>query len=242
MAGHSQYANIKHRKDAQDNKRGKMFQKLSREIYVAVKLGGYNIENNPRLKLMLEKARRINMSKDNINRAIKKATSKNETTNYEAITYEGYGPSNVAIIIHCLTDNKNRTTSNIRSYFNKLHGHLAATNAVQHLFQTVGIIKFSSLLLVEEILEIIIDFEIFSLEKNEDIIEIEVNPKQLAAVINLLVKNNINDFLANEIVNVPHELITISDQQQVKLITSLLETIENDDDVIAIEHNFKKAQ
>ncbi|WP_342273469.1 hypothetical protein [Spiroplasma endosymbiont of Acasis viretata] len=100
MAGHSQYANIKHRKDTQDNKRGKIFQKLSREIYVAVKLGRANVENNPRLKLMLEKARRINMPKDNINRAINKASNKNETTNYEAVTYEGYGPSNIAIIIH----------------------------------------------------------------------------------------------------------------------------------------------
>ncbi|WP_338977646.1 YebC/PmpR family DNA-binding transcriptional regulator [Spiroplasma endosymbiont of Panzeria rudis] len=240
MAGHSQYANIKHRKDAQDNKRGKIFQKLSREIYVAVKLGGANVENNPRLKLMLEKARRINMPKDNINRAINKASNKNETTNYEAVTYEGYGPSNIAIIIHCLTDNKNRTGSNIRSYFNKLGGHLAATNSVQYLFQTTGVIQFSSLLSVEEILELIIDFEIFNIEKNEDIIDIEVNPKQLNAVTNLLEKNNINDFISNEIVNIPHELITITDQQQIKLIDILLETIENDDDVLSIEHNFKK--
>ncbi|MBP1525654.1 MAG: YebC/PmpR family DNA-binding transcriptional regulator [Spiroplasma ixodetis] len=240
MAGHSQYANIKHRKDAQDNKRGKIFQKLSREIYVAVKLGGANVENNPRLKLMLEKARRINMPKDNINRAINKASNENETTNYEAVTYEGYGPSNIAIIIHCLTDNKNRTASNIRSYFNKLGGHLAATNSVQYLFQTTGVIQFSSLLSVEEILELIIDFEIFNIEKKEDIIDIEVNPKQLNAVTNLLEKNNINDFITNEIVNIPHELITITDQQQIKLIDILLETIENDDDVLSIEHNFKK--
>ncbi|WP_342253336.1 YebC/PmpR family DNA-binding transcriptional regulator [Spiroplasma endosymbiont of Zeiraphera isertana] len=240
MAGHSQYANIKHRKDAQDNKRGKIFQKLSREIYVAVKLGGANVENNPRLKLMLEKARRINMPKDNINRAINKASNKNETTNYEAVTYEGYGPSNIAIIIHCLTDNKNRTASNIRSYFNKLGGHLAATNSVQYLFQTTGVIQFSSLLSVEEILELIIDFEIFNIKKKEDIIDIEVNPKQLNAVTNLLEKNNIDDFITNEIVNIPHELITITDQQQIKLIDILLETIENDDDVLSIEHNFKK--
>lgn len=240
MAGHSQYANIKHRKDAQDNKRGKVFQKLSKEIYVAVKLGGANIESNPRLKLMLEKARRINMPKDNINRAINKASNKNETTNYEAITYEGYGPSNIAIIIHCLTDNKNRTASNIRSYFNKLGGHLGATNSVQYLFQTAGVIEFSSVLLVEEILELIIDFEVFNIEKNEDIVYIEVNPKQLTAVANILEKNNIKNFITNEIINIPHELITINDQQQIKLIDMLLETIENDDDVLSLEHNFKK--
>ena len=240
MAGHSQYANIKHRKDAQDNKRGKIFQKLSREIYVAVKLGGANVESNPRLKLMLEKARCINMPKDNINRAINKASNKNETTNYEAIIYEGYGPSNIAIIVHCLTDNKNRTASNIRSYFNKFGGNLGATNSVQYLFKTAGIIKFSSLLSVEKILELIIDFEIFNIEKNEDIIYIELNPKQLSAVTNLLKKNNINDFITNEIINIPHEFINITDQQQIKLIYMLLETIENDDDVLSIEHNFKK--
>lgn len=240
MAGHSQYANIKHRKDAQDNKRGKIFQKLSREIYVAVKLGGANVESNPRLKLMLEKARRINMPKDNINRAINKASNKNETTNYETITYEGYGPSNVAIIIHCLTDNKNRTASNIRSYFNKLGGHLGSSNSVQYLFQTAGIIEFSTLLSIEEILELIIDFEIFNIEKDEDVIYIEVNPKQLTAVTNLLAKNNIKDFITNDIINIPHQLITVSDQQQIKLIDALLETIENDDDVLSIEHNFKR--
>lgn len=240
MAGHSQYANIKHRKDAQDNKRGKIFQKLSREIYVAVKLGGANVESNPRLKLMLAKARHINMPKDNINRAINKASNKNETTNYEAITYEGYGPSNVAIIIHCLTDNKKRTASNIRSYFNKLGGHLVTTNSVQYLFQTVGIIEFSTLLSVEEILELIIDFEIFNIEKHEDVTYIEVNPKQLTMVTNLLAKNNIKDFINNDIINILYQLITISDQQQIKLIDTLLETIENDDDVLSLEHNFKK--
>lgn len=240
MAGHSQYANIKHCKDAQDNKRGKIFQKLSREIYVAVKLGGASIESNPRLKLMLEKARRINMPKDNINRAINKATNKNEITNYEAITYEGYGPSNIAIIVHCLTDNKNRTASNIRSYFSKFDGHLAATNAVQYLFQTVGVIQFSSLLSIEEILELIINFEIFNIEKNKDLVYLEVNSKQLFAITNLLEQNNVKDFIINEIINIPYQWVIVSDQQQIKLLEALLETIESDDDVLAIEHNFKK--
>ncbi|WP_425381585.1 YebC/PmpR family DNA-binding transcriptional regulator [Spiroplasma endosymbiont of Polydrusus pterygomalis] len=146
----------------------------------------------------------------------------------------------MAIIIHCLTDNKKRTASNIRSYFNKLGGHLVTTNSVQYLFQTVGIIEFSTLLSVEEILELIIDFEIFNIEKHEDVIYIEVNPKQLTVVTNLLAKNNIKDFITNDIINIPHQLITISDQQQIKLIDTLLETIENDDDVLSLEHNFKK--
>lgn len=237
MAGHSQYANIKHRKDAQDNKRGKIFQKLSREIYVAVKLSGEKIESNPRLKLLLEKARRINMPKDNINRAINKATNKNETTHYDAITYEGFGPNNVAIIVHCLTDNKNRTASNIRSYFNKAGGQL---NAVQYLFQTAGVIKFNSRLTTDEVLEMIIDFEIFNIEKNDDVILVILKPQQLAVAISVLETNGINEFITNDIRNIPHNFVTINDEQQKKELMKLLDNIEDDDDVLNIEHNFQK--
>lgn len=237
MAGHSQYANIKHRKDAQDNKRGKVFQKLSREIYVAVKLNGEKIESNPRLKLLLEKARRINMPKDNINRAINKANNKNETTHYDVITYEGFGPSNVAIIVHCLTDNKNRTASNIRSYFNKVGGHF---NAVQYLFQTAGVIEFNSFLTVDEILEMVIDFEIFNIEKNDDVILITLKPQQLAVATAVLNANGINEFITNDIKNIPNDFVAIADEQQVKVLMNLFDILEDDDDVLDIEHNFQR--
>lgn len=237
MAGHSQYANIKHRKDAQDNKRGKIFQKLSREIYVAVKLSGEKIESNPRLKLLLEKARRINMPKDNINRAINKATNKNETTHYDVITYEGFGPNNVAIIVHCLTDNKNRTASNIRSYFNKAGGQL---NAVQYLFKTAGVIEFNSTLTTDEVLEMVIDFEIFNIEKNDDVILVTLKPQQLAMAISVLETNGINEFISNDIRNIPNDFVTINDEQQKKGLMNLLDNIEDDDDVLNIEHNFQK--
>lgn len=237
MAGHSQYANIKHRKDAQDNKRGKVFQKLSREIYVAVKLNGEKIESNPRLKLLLEKARRINMPKDNINRAINKANNKNETTHYDVITYEGFGPSNVAIIVHCLTDNKNRTASNIRSYFNKVGGHF---NAVQYLFQTAGVIEFNSFLTVDEILEMVIDFEIFNIEKNDDVILITLKPQQLAVATTVLNANGINEFITNDIKNIPNNFVAIADEQQVKVLMNLFDILEDDDDVLDIEHNFQR--
>lgn len=236
MAGHSQYANIKHRKDAQDNKRGKVFQKLSREIYVAVKLNGEKIESNPRLKLLLEKARRINMPKDNINRAINKANNKNETTHYDVITYEGFGPSNVAIIVHCLTDNKNRTASNIRSYFNKVGGRF---NAVQYLFQTAGVIEFNSFLTIDEILEMVIDFEIFNIEKNDDVILITLKPQQLAVATAVLNANGINEFITNDIKNIPNDFVAIADEQQVKILMNLFDILE-DDDVLDIEHNFQR--
>lgn len=235
MAGHSQYANIKHRKDAQDNKRDKVFQKLSREIYVAVKLNGEKIESNPRLKLLLEKARRINMPKDNINRAINKANNKNETTHYDVITYEGFGPSNVAIIVHCLTDNKNRTASNIRSYFNKVGGRF---NAVQYLFQTAGVIEFNSFLTIDEILEMVIDFEIFNIEKNDDVILITLKPQQLAVATAVLNANGINEFITNDIKNIPNDFVAIADEQQVKILMNLFDILE--DDVLDIEHNFQR--
>ena len=240
MAGHSQYANIKHRKDAQDNKRGKIFQKLSKEIYVAVKLGGPQIESNPRLKLILEKARRINMPKDNINRAINKANNKNETIHYDAITYEGYGPGNVAILVHCLTDNKNRSASNIRSYFHKAGGNLGATNSVQYLFQTAGVIEFASSLPLDDILEIVLDFEVFKLEKKADIVYLSVLAKQLAIVTNRLVQNGIIDLITNDIVNIPHQTITLQEPHQIQNFYTLLQTIENDDDVLLVEHNFQE--
>lgn len=237
MAGHSQYANIKHRKDAQDNKRGKIFQKLSRKIYVAVKLSGEKIESNPRLKLLLEKARRINIPKDSINRAINKATNKNETTHYDAITYEGFGPNNVAIIVHCSTDNKNRTASNIRSYFNKAGSQL---NAVQYLFQTAGVIELNSMLTTDEVLEMVINFDIFNIEKNDDIILVTLKPQQLAVAISVLETNGINEFIANNIRNIPNDFVTINDKQQEKGLMNLLDNIEDDYDVLNIEHNFQK--
>jgi len=240
MSGHSQFANIKHRKDAQDHKRGKIFQKMAREIYVAVKLGGINLESNPRLKVTLEKARKINMPKDNINRAINKASNKNETTNYEAITYEGYLPPQIAIIVHCLTDNKNRTASNIRSYFNKFNGHLAATNAVQYLFDKKGVLEFTSTLTTDDILELIIEFEIFNINKIDDIIRIEVHEKQLTTITNILENNGIQTFNLNEISNIPHQLITVANLEQRQKINNLLTMIEEDDDVLTVEHNFQK--
>jgi len=119
MAGHSKWKNIQRRKNAQDAKRGKLFMKLAKEIYVAAKMGGGDPAANPGLRLVIEKARAANMPNDNIERAIKKATGNQEQTNYEEIRYEGYGPGGVAVMVVCLTDNKNRTAANVRAAFSK---------------------------------------------------------------------------------------------------------------------------
>jgi len=239
MSGHSQFANIKHRKDAQDIKRGKIFQKINREIYTAVKLHGPNIENNPKLRTILEKARSLNMPKDNINRAIAKANNQNDQDNYQEVIYEGFGPGTIALIIHCLTDNKNRTTANIRGYFNKYQAKLGVSNSVQHLFFKAGIIEFISPLHLDDILDLVINFEILDFSKDEEIVQLIVAQEDLAIIVQALRAAKIENFVTNEVRNVPFEPINVSDEDLVSY-QKLFDLLENDDDVQFIESNLKK--
>lgn len=140
MAGHSQFKNIMHRKGAQDEKRAKLFTKLLREITVSARAGGIDPDMNPRLRMALAHARQANMPKDNIERALKKSTGEGE--NYESLRYEGYGPEGVAIIVETLTDNRNRTSAEVRALFNKHGGSLGETNSVSFMFQHVGAIVY----------------------------------------------------------------------------------------------------
>lgn len=142
MAGHSKFKNIMHRKGAQDKKRAKLFSRLIREISVAAKLAGNDPESNPRLRTAINNALSANMSKDNIDRAIKKNTSDSNEEQIHEILYEGFGPNGVAIIIECLTDNKNRSASEIRSTFSKYNGNLGVSGCVKHNFEKVGIISY----------------------------------------------------------------------------------------------------
>ena len=141
MSGHSKWHNIQGRKNAQDAKRGKIFQKISREIYMAAKSGGPDPDSNPQLRLMMDKARAANMPKDNIKRALDKATGAGGE-NYEEITYEGYGPGGTAIMIECLSDNRNRTVAEVRHAFSKCGGNLGTDGSVAYLFSKKGVISF----------------------------------------------------------------------------------------------------
>lgn len=143
MAGHSKWANIQHRKKAQDAKRGKIFTRLVREISVAAREGGGDPESNPRLRLAIDKANGANVPKDNIERAIKKATGELEGVNYESLRYEGYGPGGVAVMVDCLTDNRNRTVAAVRHAFNKHGGNLGTDGSVAYLFEKKGVIQFA---------------------------------------------------------------------------------------------------
>ncbi len=144
MAGHSKWANIRHRKAAQDAKRGKIYTKLAREITVAAREGGGDPESNPRLRAAIERARKFNMPKENIERAIKRGTGEIAGEAYEEVTYEGYGPGGVAIIVKCLTDNRNRTASEVRHAFSKHGGNLGTSGCVSYLFERKGVITVSA--------------------------------------------------------------------------------------------------
>ena len=160
MAGHSKWKNIQGRKNAQDAKRGKIFQKLSREIFIAAKNGGEDVATNPALRLAVDKARAANMPNDNVERAIKKATSSTDGANYAEITYEGYGPGGVAILVETLTDNRNRTATNVRVAFNKNGGSLGETGSVNYLFDRKGYLAIErahSSLTEEELFEKVLD-------------------------------------------------------------------------------------
>lgn len=144
MAGHSKWANIQHRKGAQDKKRGKLFTKLIREITVAAKMGGSDLESNPRLRLAVDKAKGQSMPKDNIERAVKRGAGETDGDDYMEIRYEGYGPGGAAVMVDCLTDNRNRTVAEIRHAFTKFGGNLGADGSVSYLFNQVGQLMFSA--------------------------------------------------------------------------------------------------
>ena len=144
MAGHSKFANIKHRKAAQDKKRGKIFTKLIREITVAARGGGGDVAVNPRLRLAVDKALGANMTRDTIERAIKRGTGEGDDTNYEEVRYEGYGPAGTAVMVDCLTDNRNRTVSEVRHAFTKAGGNLGTDGSVAYMFDRIGVLRYPS--------------------------------------------------------------------------------------------------
>ncbi|HJL81011.1 MAG TPA: YebC/PmpR family DNA-binding transcriptional regulator, partial [Gammaproteobacteria bacterium] len=168
MAGHSKWANIQHRKGRQDKKRGKLFTKLIREITVAARIGGSDLNSNPRLRSAVDKAKDQSMPKENIDRAISKGTGEGEGFNLEEVTYEGYGPGGVAILIECMTDNKNRTVAEVRYALSKFGGNLGTEGSVAYLFQQVGLISLSGVKDPDRIMEIAIDSGAEDIEYDEN--------------------------------------------------------------------------
>lgn len=242
MAGHSKWKNIQRRKNAQDAKRGKLFMKLAKEIYVAAKMGGGDPTTNATLRLAIEKAKSANMPNENIERAIKKATGNQEHTHYEEIRYEGYGPGGVAVMVICLTDNKNRTASNVRVAFSKNGGNLGETGCVSYLFDRKGLIVIAREDLnidEDDMLLQAIEAGADEMETTEDSFEIYTSPEQFEQVKNTFAAQGFT-FATAEITMIPQTYTTLTGDDLTKML-KLIDMLEDDDDVQEIYHNLDES-
>tara|TARA_B100000902_G_scaffold382840_1_gene420971 strand:- start:353 stop:1072 length:720 start_codon:yes stop_codon:yes gene_type:complete len=237
MAGHSHWAGIKHKKGKADKQRSKIFSKLSKEITVAAKLGDKDPDMNPRLRSAIQAARSANMPKDNIERAIDKSSISTEL-NFENLRYEGFGPEKVAVIVEALTDNKNRTASNIRTIFQKAGGNLGTQGSASHNFKQLGIIKIDKKEISDErIFELAIESGADECKSNHDFHEIQCPAKEIYNVKKELEKE-INNFISTEIEWISLNSVEISKNNNESLI-NFFESLEDDDDVQNIYSNAK---
>ncbi|MCA9765370.1 MAG: YebC/PmpR family DNA-binding transcriptional regulator [Carnobacterium sp.] len=238
MSGHSKWSNIQGRKNAQDSKRGKIFQKISREIYMAVKKGGPDPNMNPSLRMVMDKAKSSNMPNDNIDRAIKKGSSTAESENYDEVTYEGYGPNGVAVLVHSLTDNLNRTGTNVRVAFNKNGGAIGEKGSVSYMFERKGYIAIE-----REGLDIDEDTMLMSvleaggeeLEASEEVFEIYTDPSDFPEVRDLLESEGYSLAKA-EVTMIPQTMVKLPEDKQ-EIFEQMLDKLEDDDDVSEVFHN-----
>ncbi|WP_028274275.1 YebC/PmpR family DNA-binding transcriptional regulator [Atopococcus tabaci] len=238
MAGHSKWNNIKARKGAQDAKRGKIFQKHSKAIYQAAKDGGPDPDTNPALKLAIDKAKSDNMPNDNIERAIKKVTSAGEGDNYEEVTYEGYGPNGIAVLVHALTDNLNRTSTNVRVAFTRNNGSLGEKGSVSYMFDRKGYIAIErDGLDVDEdtMLMSVLEAGGEELETSDEVFEIYTDPSDFSAVRDALEAEGYQ-FAQAEVTMFPQTTIEVDDETK-EQIETLIEKLEDDDDVSEVFHN-----
>ena len=237
MSGHSKWASIKHSKGKADKQRSKIFSKLSKEISVAAKLGDKDPAMNPRLRSAIQAARSANMPKENIERAIDKSTA-NTGSNFENLRYEGFGPDKVAVIVETLTDNKNRTASNIRTIFQKAGGSLGTQGSASHHFNQMGVIRIKKdEISEEEILELAIEAGADECITKENLHEIQCSVNEIYNVKKNL-ENRISNFISTEIEWIPLNSVEVSDEQQENLL-EFFETLEEDDDVQNIFSNIE---
>jgi len=236
VAGHSKWANIKHRKGRQDAKRGKIFSRLIRELTVASRLGGPVAEDNPRLRTALDKALSANMPKDTIERAIQRGSGSAEGDDLEETTFEGYGPGGVAIIVESMTDNNNRTVAEVRHAFSKAGGNLGTDGSVSYLFIKKGLIQLSNNTSLEQVLEVAIEAGAEDIEENSDqSITISTLPEDFDPVKKALIDKEI-ETLESEISLVPETSISTDLETSIK-IYKLLEALEDLDDTQNVHSN-----
>jgi YebC/PmpR family DNA-binding regulatory protein len=234
MAGHSKWANIKHRKARQDASRGKVWTKVIREITVAAK-GGPDPDDNPRLRLALDKANAANMPKDNIKRAIEKGSGTGDTGALEEIVLEGYGPGGVAIMVEAMSDNRNRTVSDVRHAFSKFGGNLGTDGSVSYLFNKIGIIHIAKTYSEEDILDIALEAGADDLVDEEDYFEIITSSSDLENVLNSLKENNIEN--TNAELTLRAETSVSVDQEMSEKVLKIMDFMDELDDVQEVHTN-----
>ncbi|MEY2972692.1 MAG: YebC/PmpR family DNA-binding transcriptional regulator [Gammaproteobacteria bacterium] len=235
MAGHSKWANIKHRKARQDEKKAKVYTKLIREITIAAKSGGPIPEDNPRLRLALDKANGENMPKDTINRAIQRGAGNDDNANLEEVVYEGYGPSGVAILVETMTDNRNRTVADVRHAFTKHGGNLGTDGSVAYLFEKIGSIQLKTDLQEEELLELVIEAGADDLIYSNSMAEVNCSANLLHEVHDALKKKGLDVEFA-QIMMKPTTMIQ-ADQELAEKVLKLLDFLEDIDDVQEVYSN-----
>ncbi len=237
MSGHSKWSTIKRKKGANDAQRAKIFTKIAREIIVAVKAGGPDPDNNSSLKDAIAKGRAANMPNDNITRTIKKAAGSTDGDNYENITYEGYGPNGVAVIVEALTDNRNRTAADIRHYFDKFGGNMGQTGCVSFMFDQKGVIIIEKDAADEDELTMdALEAGADDFEADDDYYEITTAPSDFHAVRDALEKKY--TLSSAEISMIPQTTVTLTDEKQLLMMSKLLENLEDNDDVQNVYHNW----
>ncbi len=241
MSGHSKWNNIKRKKEKTYAQKGKIFTKIGREIAVAVKSGGPDPEVNRKLKDVIAKAKANNMPNDNITRCIKKAAGGEDDSNYESITYEGYGPSGVAVLVEVLTDNRNRTAGDLRHYFDKFGGNLGTNGSVSWMFDQLGkiIITKADDIDEDELMMVALDAGADDFEVNEEFYEITTSPEGFSQVVETLEENNYA-YASAEIEMVPQNYIKLTNPDDVTKMERLIEAIEDSDDVQECYHNWEE--
>ena len=240
MSGHSKFANIKHKKEKNDAKKGKIFTIIGREIAVAVKEGGADPENNSKLRDVIAKAKANNMPTDTIERGIKKAAGDSSADNYEYVTYEGYGPSGIAIIVDALTDNKNRTAGNVRNAFTKGSGSIGTQGCVSFMFDKKGQIiidKEECEMDADDLMMMALDAGAEDFSEEEDCFEIITDPDDFSAVREALEKENI-PMAEAEVTMIPQTYVELTDEKDIKNLQKTLDLLDEDDDVQYVYHNW----
>ena len=240
MSGHSKFANIKHKKEKNDAAKGKIFTVIGREIAVAVKEGGADPNNNSRLRDVIAKAKANNMPNDTIERGIKKAAGDANSVNYEYVSYEGYGPNGIAIIVDALTDNKNRTAANVRSAFTKGNGNVGTPGCVSYMFDKKGQIivdKEECEMDADDLMMLALDAGAEDFSDEEDSFEIITDPDTFSEVRQKLEEEGIA-MASAEVTMIPQNYVELTDENAVKSLQRTLDLLDEDDDVQAVYHNW----